>query len=283
MPPNININPLNTIVPVVETETLVLRDAQGAYPSPSRWFGPGAARLSPYDVIMINGLTMPLASQPRSGTKLEVDKHKGSGHDWARLVSKGYEAFPTHFALLLMVDTISGMNWLDQYDRYIRDALMPSALDLRNAVRVYHPMLSGDRITQLVVEERSTPYHVGKQMWHVDVRGYDIRFASSPTNVTKKVPTSGGLRSNGNQIDVELARSVTDESLNPFSPNPAFTPNQSQGTNAGIADFSDPDAQSLPTTSTATQSSLPQTQSVAPSADQNNQAFTPADSLQSVP
>lgn len=280
--PAIPINPLNTLVPVIETETLVLRDAQSAYPSPSRWLGPGGARLSPYDVIMINGLTMPLAGQPRSGTRLEIDKHKGRGHDWARLISKGYEAFPTHFILLLMEDTISGMNWLDQYDRYIRDVLMPSDLDLRNAVRVYHPMLSGDRITQLVVEERSTPYHAGKQMWHVDVRGYDIRFAQAPKNVTKKVPTSGGLRSNGNQIDVELARSVTDEALNPFSPNPAFNPNQSRGTNPGIADFSNPDAQSLPDT-TATQSSLPQTQSVAPSADQNNQSFTPSDALQSVP
>ena len=79
-----------------------------------------------------------------------------------------------------------------------------------------------------------------------------------------------------------MARSVTDEALNPFSPNPAFNPNQSRGTNPGIADFSNPDAQSLPDT-TATQSSLPQTQSVAPSADQNNQSFTPSDALQSVP
>lgn len=209
---------------------------ESVYPDLSIWDGPGSSRISPYDLIVFNGIAMPLVKL-KSGTRLEIDKHKGRGHDWQTLISKGYMAVETHITIALFVDTISGMDWMSRYDIQVRDMLMPRRIDLRDAIKVFNPLLSGDGISQILMESRGLPEHVGKQIFHVDLVGWDIRFASQQKNgnVVKKTRPAPGLRAQPNALRnaVEAGNNSAAPSLGlaggePTGPNQNFTPGAGQ-------------------------------------------------------
>lgn len=174
--------------------------ASGSYPSTTR-FEKG---LSPYDLIVIERIAMPLAQPPEGGTEQEVDKQKGSGLDYESVIGKGYKAVPVKFVLLLFVDGLTGMDWIERYDAQIRDLLLPKKLDKRNAREVYHPCLSGDGISAVVITRRGAPKHVGKQMFHVDVEGIDLR-NTKIGKTTKKMKQDSSLKSGGTALGKQPA------------------------------------------------------------------------------
>ena len=154
----------------------------------------GPSYLDWLDVIWINGWWMPLAEMPKAGTKLEVDKKKGHGQDYATVIGKGYEAKTTEITLALFMDTFSMTDYFYVYFTHIHEMLMPTKLDDRAAVNIYHPLLYDEGITQLVITERDTPTHVGKQILHVKIAGYDTRYkfaANRKTGVKQMKPKKG--------------------------------------------------------------------------------------------
>lgn len=161
------------------------------YPRTDQFFGAGSTLASSYDLIVIGGNSMPLAGSPDGGTTLEIDRQKGAGRDWETLRSKGYTAVPTRFTLMLFRDMLSGVDWLSIYDQVVRDLLMPRKIDKRNAISIYNPLLSGDGIVQFISEHRGTPKHVGRQIFHVEVQGIDLRFSKDQSAVGKVKPPPG--------------------------------------------------------------------------------------------
>jgi len=147
-------------------------------------FAPG--KLHPFDKIKIAGTDiMVVASSVKAGTKLEVDKHKPHGADFPTVIGKGYDAEHTKFTIILLNDILSGTNWFQVYYDRIHDKLLPRELSERSAIDIYHPFLAADGINSLIVIERSTPYLVSHQIWHVDVEGIDTRFAQFKSTATK--------------------------------------------------------------------------------------------------
>ncbi len=142
---------------------------------------------SEYDYILIGDVEMLLKAQPVSGTKLNIDRHKQQGRDWEHLISKGYLLVPTKFTLLLCKNQLDGVNYFERYYQKVQQQLMPlSVIKREKALDVYHPILSADGITKLVIESRPTPHFIKDQMWEVLVEGYDIRFAK-PADKKKNV------------------------------------------------------------------------------------------------
>ena len=157
-----------------------------SYPSTTS-FDPGI--ICPWDLICVNRVAIPISGSPEGGTKLDVDKQKPQGQDYAHVIGKGYEGEPVKFTLLLFFDVLSGTNWLAKYEQQVREILMPQKkLSKRNAVEVYHPAYAGDGIHSVVIERRGVPKHIGKQMWTVDVEGIDLR-TTKIGSATKKMRT----------------------------------------------------------------------------------------------
>ena len=180
------------LTPAGRTIASGFETASGSYPSTTRF----DRSLSPYDLIVIDRIAMPLAQPPEGGTEQEVDKQKGSGLDYESVVGKGYKAVPVKFVLLLFVDGLTGTDWIERYDSKIRDLLLPKKLDSRNAREIYHPCLSGDGISAVVITRRGSPKHVGKQIFHVDVEGIDLR-VTRVGKTTKKMKQDSSLKSGG--------------------------------------------------------------------------------------
>ncbi len=169
---------------------------------------------SEYDFIIIKDTEMLLKSQPSSGTALNIDRHKRQGRDWEHLISKGYTLVPTKFTLLLCKNQLDGVNYFERYWKSVHPILMPiSVINRENAIDLYHPILSAEGITKLVVEKRPTPKYVKDQMWEVEVEGYDIRFAK-PADDKKNVnkPVSFANQNNGIASGVAVVSSP-----NPFT------------------------------------------------------------------
>lgn len=151
----------------------------------SQFIGPWV--ISIWDAIVINRVALPLKhGSLDAGTKLEIDKKKAKGADFPRVVGRGYDARHTKFTLQLWLDVATKANWLGVYNAYVKDDLMPRALDKRFAVEVYHPALAAEGITSLVITERSIMKEVGKQIWEVQVEGIDTRYAVFDQTPSKK-------------------------------------------------------------------------------------------------
>lgn len=176
-----------------------------------------------------------------AGTRLDSEMQKGKGTDYKRIIGMGYDTLPVKFDLLLFRDmnnhvvqdaayrnynanetvTFPGdfsintgfapprknvsrsgnMDWFLFYDEYVRDILMPKALNKRNAVAVDHPFLKAEGITSIVVDTRMIPRHIGSQFFVVHIEGWDTRFArfGAVGPVVVKMDKKG-IDSNGTHI-----------------------------------------------------------------------------------
>jgi len=151
----------------------------------------GPSQIHNFDAIAIEniagGLTaLPLAKHPDGGTKIEIDKHKAKGSDYPKVIGRGYDARHTKFTLMLFIDLFPGSGsftsqvgtiWIKINTQFVMESIFPRPIENRRAVEVFHPALSAEGIDHLVIISRSLMYHVGKQIFHVDVEGIDTRYA----------------------------------------------------------------------------------------------------------
>lgn len=173
------------------------------FPSTLTFGGPGV--ICEYDLIVLNRTALPLAGPPEGGTALDVDRQKAPGSDWAKIIGRGYDVVPMKFTLLLWRCVLTGMDWLQLYDDRVCDALMPRRLDKRNAVELYHPAYARENIHSIVVERKPVVKHVGKQFFHVEVEGIDIRRVSLTSegkgkSASKAMKNDVGLQSKGTAL-----------------------------------------------------------------------------------
>lgn len=158
------------------------------------------AKVSNYDSVKIAGVLLPITmGSLQGGTKLDIQRAKSKGADFARYKSQGLDSFPVIFELSLFIDLYTGFNWIKEYDK-VKDKLIPRGLDKRNAIDIYHPSLAEDGILSIVPIEKPILRPVGVDRFTVVVQAMDTRTAPGGSKAPSKTKTpaqANGLRTAG--------------------------------------------------------------------------------------
>lgn len=182
---------------------------------PSSSQGPGT--LSDIDQIVILGVALPLAEMPSGGIELSIDKKKSPGSDYHVLTGKGYEPRPIRIVLRLWRDLRSGIDWFEVYGQ-VHGALMPRAIDKRNAVSVYHPFLAMAGVNSIIVTKRGFPRHEGRQFFTLEIEGEDPNKVKFGKGGTKRAKNDTELKSKA-----QKARDTTAQTSKEATANTATT------------------------------------------------------------
>lgn len=161
--------------------------------------------LPEWDSIFIAGMVLPIEGLPQYTRELGLDKKHGKGQDYYSIASQGIKPSEIHITLKLWIDFKTGKNYLDMY-RLLIPKILPSQLNKRFAVPIYHPVLEPFGVSSAVFDKVPTPQHVGGHIFHVQLEAIDGRAQIAGSSKTeKKAPATG---QNGKPTAITAATQV---------------------------------------------------------------------------